>query len=78
MPVLLMVPLRFVLARIPVDPLEPVIWIVPSFLTLSLLLIVTAAPLVGLTEPVELMRMSSLAVPVATGVVIAVLITVSA
>jgi hypothetical protein len=39
---------------------------------------VTAAPLVGLTDPVLLMRIESFAVPVATGVVTAVLITVSA
>ena len=57
---------------------RPDIAIVPSFLTLSLLLMVTAAPLAGLTEPAVVMRMSSLAVPVATGVVTAVLMTVSA
>ena len=64
--------------RMEARPLAPVIAIVPSFLTLSLLLMVTASPPVGLTEPVELIRMSSLAVPVRTGAVTAVLITVSA
>src|SRR3954469_12073959 len=77
-PVLVMFPLRFGLARTPTAPLAPVMATVPSFLTLSLLLMVTAAPDVGLIEPVELIRTSSLAVPVAMGVVMAVLITVSA
>src|ERR1044071_7551831 len=77
-PVLVMLPVRLVLARIPVALLAPLIAIMPSFLTLSLLLMVTAAPLVGLTDPVELIRISSLAVPVRTGVVTAVLTTVSA
>jgi hypothetical protein len=42
-----------------------------------LLLIVIAAPLVGLTEPVELIRMSP-EPDVESGVVVAVLMTVSA
>src|SRR5689334_15499239 len=77
-PVLVMLPARLVLARMPVELLAPAIAIAPSFFTLSLLLIVTATPLVGLTDPVELIRRSSLAVPVRTGVVTAVLMTVSA
>src|SRR5215208_1095747 len=75
-PVLVMSPVRLVLARMPVEPLAPWIAIVPSFLTLLLLLIVTAAPPVGFTEPVEVMR--TLSPEVVTGVVIAVLITCSA
>ena len=76
-PLLVMSPVRLMLARIPVALLAPLMAIVPSFLTLLLLLIVTAAPPVGLTEPVELMRISP-AAPVVCGVVTAVLITVSA
>src|SRR6266542_3410182 len=73
-----MLPVRLVLARIPVEPLAPVIWIVPSFFTLLLLSIVTAAPPVGFTDPAEVIRISSPKLLVVTGVVIAVLMTCSA
>ena len=76
-PLLVMSPVRLMLARIPVALLAPLIGIAPSFFTLLFELIVTAAPDVGLTEPVELMRISPDA-PVVWGVVTAVLITVSA
>ncbi|HET7055155.1 MAG TPA: hypothetical protein VFI12_01765 [Thermomicrobiales bacterium] len=52
-------------------------WIVPSFFTKLLVFIVTAAPLVGLTDPVLLIRMSPDAL-VVCGVVTAVEMTVSA
>ena len=77
-PLLVMFPDRLALARMPVEPFDPWMAMAPSLVTLLLVLIVTAAPLVGLTEPVELIRTSSLVAPVVTGVVIAVLITVSA
>src|SRR5678815_4506436 len=73
-----MFPARPGLATMPAELFAPVIWIRPSFLTLSLLSIVTAFPPAGLTEPVEEIRTSSLPVLVSTGVVIAVLMTVSA
>src|SRR4029453_17067941 len=77
-PVLLILPARPGFATMPAELFDPVIWIRPSFLTLSLLSIVIAFPLAGLTEPVEEMRTSSLPVLVSTGVVIAVLMSVSA
>src|SRR6476620_2687746 len=73
----LMSPVRFVFARIPVDPFAPWIAIVPSFLTLLLLLMVTAAPPVGFTDPVELMRIFGPAPAVVSGVVTARLMTCS-
>ncbi len=76
-PLLVMSPVRLMLARMPVALLAPLMAIAPSFFTLLFELIVTAAPDVGLTEPVELMRISPDA-PVVWGVVTAVLITVSA
>jgi len=51
-PLLVMSPVRFVLARIPTAPLEFLFAIAPSFLTKLLLSIVTAAPLDGFTDPV--------------------------
>jgi hypothetical protein len=60
----------------PVALSELVIWIVPALLTLLLLSIVTAVPLVTVTDPAEVMLTSDgaplLAVDVFTGVVIAV------
>src|SRR5688500_5632891 len=79
---LVMLPVLPGLARMPVAPFAPVSWIVPSFLTLWLLLIVTAAPPAGTTEPVLPMRMSSavplFALAVASGAVTLALTTVSA
>src|ERR1043165_5721594 len=75
--VLLMSPVRFAFARIPVDPVAPSIAMRPSFLTLLLLLMVTAAPPVGFTDPVELIRILSPAPAVVSGVVTAVLMTCS-
>ena len=71
-----MVPARLVLARMPVELSAPVIPMVPAFETLLLLLMVTAAPLVGFTEPVEVMLTSC--PEVVTGVVTAVLIVCAA
>ena len=76
-PVLSISPDRPALATIPAELLAPVIWMVPSFFTKLFVLIVTATPLVGLTDPVDVMRMSPEAL-VDCGVVTAVVICVSA
>jgi hypothetical protein len=73
LPLLVIVPVVPALAWMPAESLAPVIWIVPSFLTLLALSIVTATPPVGTIEPALVMRMSSrapfLTVDVAIGVV---------
>ena len=79
---LAIVPVTPALAKMPRAPSELVIWIVPSLATLLLLSIVTAVPLVGLIEPAEPILISSaapdLTVEVLTGVVVAVVMLVSA
>src|SRR6476469_4649350 len=76
-PLLVMSPPNPGLARIPTAPFAPVMAMTPSFLAVLLLLIVIAAPLVGFIEPVVVTWMSP-EVLVESGVVVAVLITVSA
>src|SRR5574338_138475 len=76
-PLLVMFPAKFGLARMPVEPFAPVIVIAPSLVTPLLLSMVTAAPPVGLTDPVEVMRISPDTL-VVSGVVTAVVIVVSA
>src|SRR5688500_9263841 len=73
-----MFPLKPGKATMPAELLARWMAIVPSLRTPSLLLMVTATPLPTLIDPVDVMRISSLSVPVAIGVVRAVLMVVSA
>src|SRR6478735_4588707 len=76
-PAFVMLPVRFVFARIPLEPLTPWIAIAPPFLTELLLSMVTAAPLVTLTDP-ALVISTSPATLVFTGAVTAVPMVVAA
>src|SRR3546814_14799411 len=75
-------PLPVAVARMPAALLASLIWIVPAFLTSLPLSSVTAVPPVGTTEPLPVISIPSgapsLAVEVATGVVILVSILVCA